>query len=125
MNLKPGLCAAIVCLVACAGSPRLLAEDPLAAAARQVFTEKQNAQYKTEPATVPGGEGAKKIVSIGEWPIQIRMLAGSIRFKRPDADALKIAACEPNGNAVGPASSPSGKSFALRPDILYYLITTP
>jgi len=112
---------ASIALVAMDGKPIATSRKMLL----QVFTEKQNAQYKTEPATVPGGEGAKKIVSIGEWPIQIRMLAGSIRFKRPDADALKIAACEPNGNAVGPASSPSGKSFALRPDILYYLITTP
>lgn len=76
MNLKPGLCAAIVCLVACAGSPRLLAEDPLAAAARQVFTEKQDSVvWLSAVAKIAfSAEGGRESISVPEQEIKVEAL---------------------------------------------------
>ena len=82
----------------------------------QVMSEEKNAGFKTEPA---GPE--KKIVAAGQDPWMVRELSGTVRFKRPDAGSLKVAALDANGDPVEQVGSAA--EIKLRPETLYYLIT--
>jgi hypothetical protein len=82
----------------------------------QVMSEEQPAGFQTEPA----GEGVRRIVNIGTDPWLVKEFQGTVTFKRPDADRLKVTALDFNGYAgtvVGTAAR-----ISLRPQTIYYLL---
>jgi len=62
----------------------------------------------------------KRIVNIGADPWRIREFTGTVRFKRADAEQLKVTALDFNGYPAGPAGT--GKELKLQPTTMYYLI---
>jgi hypothetical protein len=92
---------------------------PLATSSRillQVMSEEKSAGFRAEPAGP-----LKKIASIGHDPWMVREFEGVVRFKRADAEDLKVAALDANGDAAERVGSAS--EIRLRPRTLYYLIT--
>jgi hypothetical protein len=83
----------------------------------QVMSEEQNDGWKTR--TVSGA--VKKITGIGHDPWMVRQLQGVVKFTRPDAMRLKVAALDFNGYLQKSAGSAS--EIKLQPNITYYLIT--
>jgi hypothetical protein len=53
----------------------------------------------------------------------VRKIAGTVRLARPDAARLKITALDASGTPVE-ALEAAGGTLALRPQTLYYLITS-
>jgi hypothetical protein len=78
--------------------------------------KESNHQTETVSATV------KRIVNIGSDPWRVRNLSGTVRFKRPDAGALKIQPLDFNGYPLGPPSAATG-DLQLQRSTMYYLIT--
>jgi len=97
-----------------------LDDQPLATSRRilvQVMSEEHESGRQTEAA----GPGVQRITTLGTDPWQFKALRGTLAFKRPDADRLKVTALDYNGyaaTAVGTA-----RELRLRPATLYYLIT--
>ncbi|HWW03453.1 MAG TPA: hypothetical protein VNZ64_27370 [Candidatus Acidoferrum sp.] len=82
----------------------------------QVMSEEQPTGFQTEPA----GEGVRRIVNIGTDPWLVKEFQGTVSFKRPDADRLKVTALDFNGypgTVIGTAARVS-----LRPQTVYYLL---
>ena len=84
----------------------------------QVMSEEKATGFQTEPA----GEGVKRIVNIGTDPWLVKELQGTVSFKRPDADQLKVTALDFNGYPV--TASGTAKTINLQPATVYYLIGT-
>jgi hypothetical protein len=82
----------------------------------QVMSEEKASGFRTEPV----GDGAMRIVDIGQDPWLVKELQGSVRFKRADAARLKVTVLDFNGypqDAVGTAAE-----ITLRPQTMYYLV---
>ncbi len=80
----------------------------------QVFSEEDNSGSYAE------GSPLKTIRSVGRPPILIKNLSGSVRFSRPDADALIATALDANGYKTLTAGI--GGDLKLLPSTMYYLI---
>lgn len=96
-----------------------LDDQPLATSSRillQVMSEEKSTGF----ATTPEGD-VKRIESIGQNPWLVKEIEGTVRFKRPDAAALKVTALDGNGDPVKAAGSAA--EIRLLPDVIYYLIT--
>ena len=96
-----------------------LDDQPLATSRRillQVMSEERETNHKTEPVSAT----VKRIVNIGTDPWRVRELAGTVRFKRADAQQLKVTALDFNGYPASPAGN--GKELKLQPTAMYYLI---
>jgi hypothetical protein len=92
---------------------------PLAASKKillQVMSEEKATGFQTEPAP----DGASRIVDIGRDPWLVRDFQGTVRFKRPDAAALKVTALDANGLPL--LSIVGADTIRLGRTILYYLI---
>ena len=84
----------------------------------QVMSEEQNSGWKMVP------QGSVNLIeSIGRNPWRVRKIAGTVRLARPDASRLKITALDASGAPVE-ALEAAGGTLALRPQTLYYLITS-
>ena len=62
----------------------------------------------------------KRIINIGTDPWRVKEFAGTVRFKRTDAEQLKVTALDFNGYPAGPVGT--GKELKLQPTTMYYLI---
>ncbi len=97
-----------------------LDDQPLATSSRillQVMSEeKSNGFETTEQGDV------KRIESIGKNPWLVKEIRGTVRFKRPDAASLEVTALDGNGDAIEVVGDAA--EIQLRPDVLYYLITS-
>jgi hypothetical protein len=97
-----------------------LDDQPLKTSKRmllQVMSEERNSGWKAVP------QGAINLIeSIGHDPWQVRKIAGTVRFSRPDAARLKIMALDATGKATETIEAPGGV-LALRPQTLHYVIT--
>ncbi len=93
---------------------------PLADSGRillQVMSEEKATGFATEPA----GEGVHRITDIGRDPWLVREFAGTVRFRRADAERLKVMALDLAGRPDRPLGD--AREIALLPDRAYYLIT--
>jgi hypothetical protein len=93
---------------------------PLASSKRillQVMSEEQETGHKTEAVSAT----VKRITNIGVDPWQVKTVSGIVRFKRADADHLKVTALDFNGYPVGTLGN--AQEMNLQPTTLYYLIT--
>ena len=96
-----------------------LDDQPLATSSRillQVMSEERETNHQTEQVSAT----VKRIVNIGTDPWRVREFAGTVRFKRADAEQLKVTALDLNGYPAGPAGT--GKELKLQPTTMYYLI---
>ena len=99
-----------------------LDNQPLATSRRillQVMSEEQETGHRTEPVSPT----VKKIISIGTDPWQVKELQGTVRFKRPDAEQMKVTALDFNGYDAGTVGN--AREIKLQPRTLYYLIEVP
>lgn len=97
-----------------------LDNQPLAKSSRillQVMSEEQETNHKSEPVSPT----VKRIISIGHNPWQVRELNGTVRFKRTDANQLKVTALDFNGYPAG--SIGTAQEIKLQPATIYYLVT--
>ncbi|MGA2498064.1 MAG: hypothetical protein ABSH20_10000, partial [Tepidisphaeraceae bacterium] len=69
----------------------------------------------------PAGAGTQKIVSLGRDPWMIKSITGNVKFTRPDAAQMKVAALDGNGYKVKDLSSAA--EIKLDEGTVYYLIT--
>jgi hypothetical protein len=95
-----------------------LDDKPLEASQRillQVNSEEQATGFATERA----GEGVKRITNIGKDPWQLRRFSGTVRFRRANAERLKVTPLDFNGYPTEPSGNAS--SVELKPATLYYL----
>ena len=98
-----------------------LDDQPIKSSSRlllQVMSEEQNSDWKTEPLE----NEMLRITSIGRDPWTIKPISGTVRFLRPDASRLKVFALAANGTVV--AEMGDAKEINLRPETIYYLVTT-
>lgn len=96
-----------------------LDDQPLAISRRillQVMSEEQASGFATEPA----GAGIRRITNPGRDPWQVKKLRGTVSFKRPDADQLKVTALDFNGRPAEEAGVAT--RIQLQPTTIYYLI---
>jgi hypothetical protein len=96
-----------------------LDDQPLAVSRRiliQVMSEERETNHQTEQVS----DTVKRVVNIGTDPWRVREFAGTVRFKRADAEQLKATALDFNGYPAGPAGT--GKEFKLQPTTMYYFI---
>jgi hypothetical protein len=103
------------------GSVLLVAFDgkPITESSRlllQVMSEEKPYQWATDRPS-----GLRTITNVGQPPIMIRNLAGTVVLKRTGAAALRVTTLDFNGYRVGAPES-HGAGIQLRPDRLYYLI---
>jgi len=82
----------------------------------QVMSEERATDFATEPA----GDREQRIVNIGTDPWQVKELVGTVRFKRRDADALRVVALDHNGYPLETLGN--AREVRLQPQTLYYLI---
>ena len=94
--------------------------QPIATSSR-IFVQAMSEEKATGFATEPAGAGVRRITSIGADPWLVKELSGALRFKRADADRLKVTALDLNGHPVRQIGT--AKQFSLLPDTPYYLIT--
>jgi len=80
----------------------------------QVMTEQRNHGYQTE------GSPQKEIRSVGQAPVEVREISGTVTLRRTDAAKLNVTALDSNG--VPMETLPAAKSIQLLPNRLYYLI---
>lgn len=85
----------------------------------QAMTEEKATGFRTESL----GDRQHRITAIGENPWLIRNLQGEVRMNRSDAARLQVTALDQFGQPKSPVDS--GGTIELKPDSLYYLITTP
>ncbi len=104
---------------------------PLAQSAKillQVVSEDRNYGYKTKPVTVEAKGGgtveAREITDVGEAPIVVRKLVGTVTLRRPDAAQLRVNALDDNGykRQDMPAGEGDALTVVLLPDCFYYVI---
>lgn len=101
------------------GSILLVALDdrPLSQSRRmllQVMSEEQNFGWKTT------GNPKRQIERIGQAPIVVRNLAGTVALRRSDAHSLTVTALDWNGYPTSTVGK--GDQFTLQPNRFYYLI---
>ncbi len=92
---------------------------PIAKSSRilvQVMSEEKTTGFSTSPA----GQGVHRINSVGVDPWLVRNFAGSVRFKRADADKLKVTALDLSGYPVRQIGT--ARQFDLLPDTPYYIV---
>ena len=65
-------------------------------------------------------EEGERITANGRAPLILRKPAGSIQFKFPDADQLRITALNHAGHPGESVELSNGAILTLRPDTLYY-----
>ena len=82
----------------------------------QVMSEEQASGFETEAASAT----TKRITNIGHDPWQVKVLAGTVAFKRSDASRLKVTPLDFNGQPA--KASGTAQKIELRPDTLYYVI---
>lgn len=91
---------------------------PLATSDRillQVMSQGQDYGFEAKPET-----GMRKITNRGSGPIDLRCMAGTVTFKRADAEGLTVTKLDPNGY---PTSTATGAAhIELAKDVLYYVI---
>jgi len=80
----------------------------------QGMTEQRNHGYQTE------GSPQKEIRSVGQAPVEVREISGTVTLRRTDAAKLNVTALDSNG--VPMETLPAAKSIQLLPNRLYYLI---
>jgi hypothetical protein len=83
----------------------------------QVMSEEKETNFQTELVS----PNLKRIVNIGTEPWLVKELRGTVRFKRADADQLKVTALDHNGYPAGSAGT--AQSIKLQPGTVYYLIS--
>ncbi len=94
----------------------------------QVVSEDRNYGYKTKPVTVEAKGGgtveAREITDVGEAPVVVRELAGTVTLHRPDATQLRVSALDDNGYRRQdlPAGEGGALTVELLPDCFYYVI---
>ncbi len=111
LRLESDMEYAAVMLVPLDGQPI----DQSARLLLQVFSEESNFGWQTGP------EGDwKRIESVGEPPVVVRQMSGTVSLKRPDAASMTVTALDANGYPAGDAGS--ADAITLQPDTLYYLI---
>ncbi len=96
-----------------------LDDQPLATSGRillQVMSEEKASGFVTQPA----GTGTMRIANPGRDPWQVKMLRGTVGFKRPDANQLKVTALDFSGRETGDAGPAT--HIELQPTTIYYLI---
>lgn len=94
-----------------------LDNQPLAQSQRmllQVMSEEQNLGWQTT------GSPEKTIKSVGQAPLAVRNLGGTVQLRRGDAKALKVTALDFNGYPT--AKTQTAAEITLQPDVFYYLI---
>lgn len=92
-------------------------DQPLAQSGKillQVMSQEQNHGF------VAAGEPERKVLDHGQSPMEIKNLAGTVRFLRSDAAALKVTALDINGCPVG--AHGTAARIELAPGTIYYLI---
>jgi len=97
-----------------------LDDQPLATSQRillQVMSEEKATGFQTEPVSPT----VNRILNIGHDPWLVKTLTGAVRFKRPDADRLRVRPLDFNGQPG--AVTGTAREITLRPAVLYYLIT--
>ncbi len=93
-------------------------EKPLAESEKillQVMSEAKNNGYTATPQT-----GKRTIQAMGNAPIVVRNLQGTVAFDIPGAADAKVTTLDPNGYPTG--SFTGAESIELRPDVFYYII---
>lgn len=103
-HLKPALCAILVCLASLAVSPNLPADDALSAAARKVFTEKQDSVvWLSAVAKISfSAEGGRDPINLPDQETKVEALGTLI-----DPAGLVVAAL----SQVDPARKFSGREL--------------
>lgn len=104
------------------GSILLVALDdkPIAQSGKmllQVMSEDTTFGWQVSEANA---QGLRTINDLGNAPMVVKNLVGTVQLRRPDANTLKVTALDLNGyptQSVGTA-----QSISLRPNTLYYLI---
>lgn len=92
---------------------------PIATSSR-ILVQAMSEEKATGFSAGPAGQGVQRITSIGTDPWLVKELSGALRFKRADADKLKVTALDLNGYPVRQIGS--AKQFSLLPDAPYYII---
>ena len=82
----------------------------------QVMTEEKPTNFRSEPS----GDRHHRITSIGENPWQVRNLEGTVVFRRPDANQLKVTALDQFGQPT--TAVMTAAEVRLRSETTYYLI---
>ena len=80
------------------------------------MSEEQASGFETEAASAT----TKRITNIGRDPWQVKILRGTVAFKRADAGRLKVTALDFNGHPAGSAGK--AQEIKLQPTTLYYVI---
>ena len=62
----------------------------------------------------------RRITNIGQDPWLVKEAAGTVKFKRPDAEKLRVVALDHGGYPLKPVGA--ANQIALQPRTLYYLI---
>jgi hypothetical protein len=86
----------------------------------QVMSEERPHQFQVEPVSDPQKSHQQRIVSIGGDPWMVRQFDGEVRFKRSDANQLRVIALEHYGSLS--AEIGTAEHWSLLPNVLYYLI---
>ena len=81
----------------------------------QVMSEAHSYGYTATPEM-----GERTIKAMGNAPIVVKNLAGTVAFDIPGAASAKITMLDPNGYAID--SFIGASNIELRPDVLYYII---
>jgi len=81
----------------------------------QVMSEAHSYGYTATPET-----GQRTIEAMGNAPIVVKNLEGSVGFDIPGAASAKVTMLDPNGYAID--SFTGASNIELRPDVLYYII---
>lgn len=102
------------------GSILLVSLDglPLAESSRmllQVMSEDQPFGWRTSAP-----DGFRELLSVGQAPMTVRNISGTVRLRRADAAQLRVTALDHNGYTARPAGNAS--AIELIPNCLYYLI---
>ncbi len=81
----------------------------------QVMSEAHSYGYTATPKT-----GQRTIKAMGNAPIVVRNLSGTVGFDIPGAANAKVTMLDPNGYAKD--SFTGAENIKLRPDVIYYII---
>ncbi len=92
----------------------------------QVMTEEKNYGWETQPVRASLRDGGpeldcREIEAIGSPPICVREIKGTVSFKRPDADALKVTALDFQGYVREEVKGGANR-ITLLPDCLHYIV---
>lgn len=92
---------------------------PLATSAK-IFVQAMSEEKTTDFATETVSPNVFRITNIGKDPWQFRALQATLKFKRPDAEQLKVTALDFNGYPDGVIGNAT--EWKLSPDKAYYWI---